>query len=212
MCRKQSLMPGPMGDATIPVEFSIPSDAYESYHDQPDDKVLWLLHAQADVPGVNYSDDFEVPVFRLTSSPASASVSTAFLFAGAGRNRARLPSTPMPPTSPLRRTQKLSFLSGRTAAPNSTSRLFAIRARSCFCSSVTAVWTAIVYFLVHYQHAPWFFGPVFGFFDLFLIYGLIKSAMGSCRIEVGNGKIIFRRAMLGIGAAREFLSPTLLRF
>ena len=40
-------MPGPMGDAVIPVEFSIPSDAYESNHDDPNDQVLWLLHAQA---------------------------------------------------------------------------------------------------------------------------------------------------------------------
>jgi len=54
------------------VEFSIPSDAYESNHDDPNDQVLWLLHAQADVPGVNYSDDFEVPVFRLTPSSASS--------------------------------------------------------------------------------------------------------------------------------------------
>jgi hypothetical protein len=68
---------------------------------------------------------------------------------------------------------------------------------------VASVWTAIVYFLIHDQRAPWFFGPVFGFFDLLLIYGLIKAATGSSRIEVGNGKIRFRRAMLGIGTARE---------
>src|SRR5208282_3219400 len=59
---QELLTPGPMGDALIPVDFAIPSDAYESNHDQPGDQVLWLLHAQADVPGVNYSDEFEVPV------------------------------------------------------------------------------------------------------------------------------------------------------
>src|SRR5208282_3610040 len=48
-----SLAPGPVGDAVIPVEFSIPGDAYESNHDDPNDQVLWLLHGQADVPGVN---------------------------------------------------------------------------------------------------------------------------------------------------------------
>ena len=68
---------------------------------------------------------------------------------------------------------------------------------------VTAVWTAIVYFLIQDQHAPRFFGPVFGFFDVFLIYGLINAATGSSRIEVGNGKIRFRRAILGIGNASE---------
>ncbi|MFZ0800723.1 MAG: hypothetical protein WAN70_01030, partial [Terriglobales bacterium] len=46
---QQALTPGPMGDVAIPVNFVIPSDAYETNHDQPNDQVLWLLHAQADV-------------------------------------------------------------------------------------------------------------------------------------------------------------------
>src|SRR5208337_2523956 len=74
---QELLTPGPMGDAVIPVDFSIPSDAYESNHDDPNDQVLWVLHAQADVPGVNYLDDFEVPVFRLTVSPSTSSASMA---------------------------------------------------------------------------------------------------------------------------------------
>ena len=68
---QQSLTLGPMGDSAIPVDFTIPGDAYETNNDQPSDRVLWILHAQADVPGVNYSDDFEVPVFRLTPQPAA---------------------------------------------------------------------------------------------------------------------------------------------
>jgi len=69
--------------------------------------------------------------------------------------------------------------------------------------AVTTVWTAVVYFLFHDSHAPWFFGPVFGFFDLFLIYALMQATIGSFRIETGNGKIVFRRALLGIGSAHE---------
>jgi len=69
----------PLGQ-TIPADFAIPSDAYVTDHDNPSDQVLWVLHASADVPGVNYTDDFEVPVFRtgssteqtFTSSPSSA--------------------------------------------------------------------------------------------------------------------------------------------
>ena len=47
-------------------------------HDQPNDQVLWLLHAQADVPGVDYLDDFEVPVFRLTPLGATTPAATGF--------------------------------------------------------------------------------------------------------------------------------------
>ncbi len=45
--------PGPLGRA-IPVDFSIPADSAITSHDIPSDQVLWLLHAQADVAGVDY--------------------------------------------------------------------------------------------------------------------------------------------------------------
>ena len=63
-----ALEPGPLGRA-IPVEFDIPADALITDHSNPSDQILWLLHAQADVPGVDYSDDFELPVFRTADSP-----------------------------------------------------------------------------------------------------------------------------------------------
>ena len=64
--------PGPMGRA-IPVDFSIPTDSLNTNHDNPRDQILWMLHAKADVPGVDYVDDFELPVFKTASSAAAAS-------------------------------------------------------------------------------------------------------------------------------------------
>lgn len=57
-----SFIRGPL-DTVIPVEFALPADAIQTDHNNPDDQVLWLLKANADVPGVNYSDEFELPVF-----------------------------------------------------------------------------------------------------------------------------------------------------
>jgi len=57
----------PLG-RTIPVDFAIPPDAYVTDRDHPSDQVLWLLHAQADIPGINYADDFELPVFKTSSA------------------------------------------------------------------------------------------------------------------------------------------------
>ena len=199
---QELLMPGPMGDATIPVDFSIPSDAYESNHDQPLDQVLWLLHAHADVPGVGYSDDFEVPVFRLTPSQASGSEPTAS-FLSEAQGGAAPPafqsdaSDVAPPRDP-----KVVVSVGMNGNTEFYFPAFRNLSQVLMLALFTAVWTGIVYFLAH-SKAPWFFAPVFGFFDLFLIYGLMQAAMGSFRIEVGNGRIVFRRALLGIGAARE---------
>jgi hypothetical protein len=198
---QEFLAHGPMGDATIPVDFSIPSDAYESNHDQPDDKVLWLLHAQADVPGVDYSDDFEVPVFRLTSTPVSAAEPTASFFKaqdGAAPPAFQADASDVAaPANP-----KVVVSAGMNGGTEFYFGAFRNPVRVLVLIFFTAVWTAIVYFLRHSQ-APWFFAVVFGLFDLFLIYALVQSAMGSFRIEAGNGKIVFRRALLGIGAARE---------
>jgi len=198
---QESLTPGPMGNAAIPVDFSIPSDAYESNHDDPNDQVLWLLHAQADLPGVDYSDDFEVPVFRLTPSPASASESTALF-----RNEAQGATVPpafqsdasdvAAPENP-----KVVVSAGMNGGTEFYFPAFRNPAQILVLIFLTAAWTGIVYFLAH-SKAPFFFAVLFGLFDLVPIYLLIQT-MGSCRIEVGNGKIVFRRTVLGIGAARE---------
>jgi len=194
------LTPGPMGDSTIPVEFSIPSDAYESYHEQPDDKVLWLLHAQADVPGVNYSDDFEVPVFRLTQPSASGPADSFFKAQEGTAPPAFLSDASDVPAPP---NPKVVVSVGTNGGTEFYFSAFRNPGQVLVLLVVTTIWTAVVYLLFHDRHAPWFFGPLFGLFDGCLIYALIRTATGSCRIEVGNGRIRFRRAMLGIGTPRE---------
>ena len=71
---RSRLLLAPAGTC-IPVEFDIPEDAYETNHEMPSDQLLWMLHAQADVPGVDYCDDFEIPVFGSIPRAARASAS-----------------------------------------------------------------------------------------------------------------------------------------
>ena len=198
-----SLGHGPMGDAMIPVEFSIPSDAYESNHDDLNDQVLWLLHAQADVPGVNYSDDFEVPVFRLTPSPASAAEPTPIFLSDAQGATAppAIQSDPSDVAAP--QNPKVVVSAGMDGSTEFYFPAFRNPSQSLVLIFFTAVWTAIIYFLAH-SKAPLFFTVVFGLAELLLIYGLILATLVSCRIQAGNGKIVRRRAVLGIGGAREF--------
>ena len=172
-----SLSPGPMGDAVIPVEFSIPSDAYESNHDDPNDQVLWLLHAQADVPGVNYSDDFEVPVFRLTPSSASAAEPTPIFLSDA--QGATAPPAFQSDASDVAAPQnpKVVVSAGMDGSTEFYFPAFRNPSQVLVLIFFTAVWTAIVYFLAH-SKAPLFFTVVFGLFELLLIYGLIQVDTG----------------------------------
>jgi HEAT repeats len=58
---------------TIPVNFPIPADASVTRHEDPAHEILWLLHAKAALPGVDYSDEFEVPVFSTSLSASQVS-------------------------------------------------------------------------------------------------------------------------------------------
>ncbi len=199
---RESLMPGPSGDAMIPVEFGIPSDAYESNHDEPNDQVLWLLHAEADIPGVDYSDDFELPVFRLTPLPTATAAQTSAFRSEA--QDADIPPAFQSDASDVPAPAHPKVLV--SAAPNGGTQFYFRPFRNpvqvLVLILITAAWTGLVYFLAH-SRAPWFFAPTFGLFDLVLIYGLIQTATGSSRIEVGNGRIFLRRAVMSVGPTRE---------
>ncbi len=198
-----ALIPGVTGDAVIPVEFSIPSDAYESNHDNVNDQVLWLLHAQADVPGVNYSDDFEVPVFRLTPSPDSAPDPAPIFLSGVpGASAAPAfqsdASDVAAPENP-----KVVVSAGMDGGTEFYFPAFRNPRQALILILFTAVWTGIFYFLTHFK-APFIFTVVFGLGEIFVVYGLIQATLGSFSIQAGNGRLVRRRALLGIGGTREF--------
>lgn len=202
-----ALASGPLGTA-IPVDFGIPQDAYETDHEQPRDQLLWLLTAKADVPGVDYSDKFEVPVFRTAGSASSAApdanfttsnFATSFGSAAAGTAPA-FESDSSEVSAPLH--PKVVVSTTNDGSTEFYFPAFRNRGQTLGLFLFTAVWTGVVYFLAH-SKAPFFFAAVFGFFDLILIYGFFQSAFGSTRIVVGGGKIISQRKMLGGGSPRE---------
>jgi hypothetical protein len=212
---KSYLSVGPLGTA-IPVDFAIPVDAYESNHDQHDDQLLWILHAQADVPGVDYSDDFEIPVFHSTASSAraaAASVSTGSepVFGNfAGRAAAEADADQTAPAFQsdssdvaAPRNPKVVLRTTMDGATEFYFPPFRNRGNTLVFFLFTFVWTIIVYFLWN-SHAPRIFAAVFGFFDLIMIYGCIQSAFGSTRIVVGHGKVVSIKKIGGPGKPREF--------
>lgn len=196
-----ALASGPLGTA-IPVDFGIPQDAYETDHEQPRDLLLWLLTAKADVPGVDYSDKFEVPVFRTSASAAASSVpetfasgfTSTFGSAAAAGTAPAFESDSSEVSAPLH--PKVAVSTTNDGSTEFYFPAFRNRGQTLALLLFTAVWTGIVYFLAH-SKAPFFFAAVFGFFDLILIYGFFQSAFGSTRILVGGGKISSQRKIGG---------------
>jgi hypothetical protein len=193
--------PGPLG-RMIPVDFALPTESLVTDHDNPSDQVLWLLHAQADVPGVDYSDDFELPVFRTAASPAPArdsqsqasSSADAFGFASAPSD-----ADSGPVAQPAHTKVIVSMHSGGTEFYFPA---FRNPGRALGLFLITLIWSGVVYVLYH-VHAPLFFFIVFGLVDLLLIFGVFHVALGSARIGVANGEILSRKGILGTGSTRR---------
>ena len=200
---------GPLG-AAIPVDFGIPADAYESNQDNFRDQISWILNAKADVPGVDYSDSFEVPVFRAAGAQGVASASnfsTEFAPSGfatsSGAAAATAPAFDSDSTEVTAPAHPRVVVSTTNGSTEFCFPAFRNRGQIFGLLLFTAVWTGIVYFLAH-SRAPWFFALFFGLFDVLLIYGCFQSALGSTRITVGNGKLVCLRKILGSGTPREF--------
>src|SRR5882672_9681997 len=192
--------PGPLG-RMIPVDFALPAETYVTNHDDPNDQVLWLLHVQADVPGVDYADDFELPVFRSAASaePARDSQSQAVSGADAfGSPTAPGDSDSSAVAQPARTEVIVSMHSGGTEFYFPP---FRNPGRALGLLVFTLIWSGVVYFL--YAHAPLFFFIVFGLFDLLLVYGVLHVTLGSARIGVANGEILSRTGILGLGSTRR---------
>jgi HEAT repeats len=183
----------------IPVDFAIPADAYVTNHDNLDDQVLWLLNAKADIPGINYADDFELPVFKTSSVPASSSAyasaetfgSTTSAFSETDGAPVAAPAHPVVVISPQGDGTEFHFRALR--APS----------RALFLLIFTAIWTAAAYFLLR-SPAPKIFPVVFGVSDAFLILALFRVSLGTAQIRVGNGEISCSKKLLGIGATKRF--------
>ncbi len=185
---------------TIPVDFAIPADAYVTDHDNPSDQVLWLLHAQADIPGIDYTDDFELPVFKTSASveQASALSSSSEAFGSATGSLSESETAPVAvPANPK------VIISSQAGGTEFYFPAFRTPSRALFLLIFTSIWTGVVYFLMR-SSAPWFFPLVFGFFDVILIFAMFHVVFGTSRIRVGNGELTSTTRILGIGSTKRY--------
>ena len=194
--------PGPLGRA-IPVDFELPAEALDTNYNNPRDQMLWLLHAGADVPGVDYSDDFELPVFRTASSSRSASDSPPQ--PSAGKFALGFAST-----------QSFDGESGEVPRPARTKVVVSMReggtefyfpafrspGRALVLLLVSLLFGGAAYALLN-ARVPFLFTFFFILADLFIVYSFFSVAFGSARILVGNGEIRSRKSIFGAGSEKR---------
>jgi hypothetical protein len=181
------LYPGPTG-TIIPVCFQIPADAHPTEKISPRDEFLWLLEALADVPGVDYHDVFEVPVFRTQQSPASTEAAKT-RFEGVAH-------TEMRPAS-------LSVQVRENA--EGTEFYFAAGRNKGFAASLTfflAIFGLTTLFLI-WAHVLLLFPLIFGFFSLVLLYLAVQQWFGTTRVMINRTELTLQSGLLGSGVVRH---------
>ena len=196
--------PGPLGRA-IPVDFSIPVESLLTNHDNPRDQILWMLHAQADVPGVDFKDDFELPVFKTAVSAEATRGSQPSTFSSA--NSFGFATTRSDESGEVAKPAHTKVVV--SAGSGGTDFYFpALRnpGRAVMLFFFTFIWSAVIY-LMYLKHAPTFFFIVFGLSDLLLIAGLLHVTFGSARITVRSGEISSRTGIFGLGRTRQVQVP-----
>jgi hypothetical protein len=180
------LYPGPNG-TSIPVYFRIPWDAQATETRTPRDTVVWQLEALADVPGVDYHDVFEVPVFRTAQTPAQPSESESV----AAANPAQRPSI-----LTVRVTETAQGVEFYFPAARNKGFAFGTTLMLLICSTIT--------YFIAVSRAPVIFPLAFGFFALILLYVTVQMWMGTTRVGIGNGFLLLQDGLLGGGKVRRF--------
>ena len=179
------LYPGPNG-TSIPVDFRIPWDAQATETRTSRDVILWQLEALADVPGVDYHDVFEVPVFRTAQTPAQPAPDAT----------AAAPVTSHP--------SKMTVEIKQSA--QGVEYYFPAARNPGFAAGVTTfavVFCSISYFIAG-SRAPVIFPLAFGFFALLLLYISVQMWLGTTRVGIGNGELLLQDGLLGGGKVRRF--------
>ncbi len=179
------LCPGPIG-SLIPVSFRIPWNALASDNTNSRNSILWLLEAHADVPGVDYKDIFELPVFRTQETPTAPEA----------ESRSDNPAS----AAPIRPTVTVNV------TPEGTQFFFPPARNKSFALGVTTfsmVWSGVLAFII-VMHAPIIFPVVFGFFDLLLLMGAAQLWLGTSRVVINSSHVRVQSGLLGGGKWREY--------
>lgn len=183
------LYPGPVG-TTIPVFFHIPLDTQPTDNRNSRDQILWQLEAIAKVPGVDYHDVFEIPVFRTAQTPTFEEEARAET--SASQFHAREKSAPEHPTvrvQPAAEGTEFYFPAARNKGFAAFTTLFA------------AIFGTIGYFLAA-PRVPIIFPVAFGGFGLLIGYFAVQMWLGTTRVVIGSS-LRLQSGLLGGGKVRE---------
>ena len=176
----------------IPVDFTIPFDASPSEEHEDDDRVLWRLQVAAEVPGVDYSAQFEVPVFKTETSQPEAEDDDIHIRAWGNSTEPPLNLADFGIDSELLSNggQRLVFQSARH------------KGTALALTAFLAGWLGMDLLLIAVD-APIFFPFIWSLFSLLLLYGTLDLWFERRTIEVHSGHLVLSGGIFGFGRPQQ---------
>ncbi|HSP15915.1 MAG TPA: hypothetical protein VLV78_14310 [Thermoanaerobaculia bacterium] len=180
-------MRSPMG-TRVPFQFATPPDSQPTDDADTYNRFLWRFTASAELPGVDYGAQFDLPVFR-----AGEAVDGSEFAAFQERHRVEAARQPVATTSGV----EIKRLPGGGEE-------FQIRASKTIGGVIGGlvlllVWNAAIAAMIHFG-APWGIPLVFIVIDLLLIVSAIDYFFGRSTIEVDASGVRVRKQWLGMGS------------
>src|SRR5688572_10734268 len=173
-------MPAPNG-MRIPVQFAIPADAEPADYSNSRDSVLWRLQVDADVPGIDYTGTFELPVYRTADLPDE-----------------RFQSASAPWTPP----RNIAFAhtpSGEEEITVRPMRSFGDWFGYLF---FVALWFSALELMRRFG-APLWIVILFAIFGTIVFIAVADILLGRSKIVVSRDGLVARRTWLGLGTSRS---------
>lgn len=178
--------------SAIPVWFQIPYECRETNDDNSDNRILWRLELSAAVPGMDYEEAFEIPVFRTEdSSPEPVKMENPM---------AQYVATQPPLSGPISRGITVGpGMSGGTEFYFGPARNLGV---ALMFTIFGLIWSGAIVFMIKFK-APLAFPIIFGFFDIFIVLGVLSSWFGTSRADISPGVMRIRESLLGIAKTCE---------
>lgn len=195
--------PGP-DSSSFAVHFALPADARATSASGRSAGVVWVLTAQADLPGGDFTEDFDIPVHDAAGTGAQIAAADA-----AGAVRPTFRSQYEARAEPVTPTDLATAGIHVRPTADGTEYFFAAARNPAFGIGTTAffvIWSgalALQYILAF----PWIFLVVTGIFELLLLVIVTDVWLGSTTVSIGEGVVRRRHSVLGIGGTRVIPCP-----
>jgi len=170
----------------IPVELALPHEGDESDIAGGYRTIHWTVNARADIPGVDFSTSFEIPVYGRLEE-ASASPLTQRPAQPSGEYKVTVTSTPSGAT-------EIVFPPMRNPTASLGLFLFIL------------FWSFFLVLMVK-SDAPLFFQIVWGAIDLAMIAGLLQITFGTSHLLIESHQLTSTRWILGITRTKSVSNP-----